>query len=102
MQFLIIAYDFTDEEAFSRRMNARNKHIEYSNKLIKNKQMIFGVALLDENGKMIGSTCVYEFPSKSDLEKMLKNEPYIVERVWDNIEIKPCKLGPSFESYARD
>ncbi|MDN4634762.1 hypothetical protein QCD71_24975, partial [Sphingomonas sp. PsM26] len=72
------------------------------NELIKNKQMIFGAAILDEHGKMIGSSCIYDFPSKSNLDNMLKNEPYIVGKVWDKIEIVFCKVGPSFESYVRD
>lgn len=97
MQFLVTAYDFTDKEAVARRVLAREKHISFSNALIKKGQMIFGVALLDRNKKMIGSCCVYDFPTKEDLQNTLKNEPYITEKVWDKIEIKTCKVGPSFE-----
>ena len=97
MQFLVTAYDYKDNEALSRRIAAREQHVLFSNELIKKGQMIFGVALLDENGKMIGSSCVYDFPAKEDLENMLKSEPYITEKVWEKIEISLCKVGPSFE-----
>ena len=30
-------------------------------------------------------------------EKMLEKEPYIIGKVWQKIEIVPCKIGPSFE-----
>lgn len=97
MQFLVTAYDYKDKEAPSRRIAAREKHISFSNELIKKKHMIFGLALLDQNQKMIGSCCIYDFPTKEDLENMLKTEPYVTEKVWEKIEIKLCKVGPSFE-----
>ena len=97
MQFLVTAFDYTDEGVQARRTSAREQHIAFSNQLIKRGQMIFGIALLNENGKMIGSSCVYDFPAKEDLENMLKSEPYITEKVWEKIEISLCKVGPSFE-----
>ena len=63
MQFLVIAYDFTDRDALNRRISAREKHILFSNELIKNDHMIFGVAILNENGEMVGSSCIYDFSS---------------------------------------
>lgn len=97
MQFLVTAYDYTGKDGLNRRISAREKHVSFSNELIKKGQMIFGVALLDKNGKMIGSSCVYEFPTKEDLQNMLKSEPYVTEKVWEKIEIEVCKVGPSFE-----
>ena len=97
MQFLLTAYDGNDEQALERRLSNRDAHIQFSNELISKKQMLFGIAILTEEGKMIGSQVVYDFPSKQDLEKMLEKEPYIIGKVWQKIEIVPCKIGPSFE-----
>ncbi len=97
MQFLLTAYDGTDEKAQERRFTNREAHIKFSNDLVVKKQMLFGIAILDKENKMIGSCCVYDFPTKEDLHNMLKSEPYIIGKVWEKIEIKVCKVGPSFE-----
>ena len=96
MQFLLIAYDGTDEKALERRLSSRQAHIDYSNKLKENGNMIFGAAILDKNEKMIGSAIVYEFPSREELDSCLRKEPYVTNKVWQKIEIKSCKVGPSF------
>ena len=84
--------------ALDRRMSSRQAHIDYSNKLKENGNMIFGVAILNEDEKMIGSAVVYDFPSRRELNICLKKEPYILNNVWQKIDIKPCKVGPSFVS----
>ena len=96
MQFLLIAYDDTDKNALERRLNVRQSHLQYCDVLKQNGNMIFGVAILDKNEKMIGSMVVYDFLTKTELDKCLSNEPYIINKVWQKIEIKPCKIGPSF------
>ena len=55
-----------------------------------------GAALLDEKGKMIGSVIILGYPSRKELDDCLRIEPYVVNRVWEKIEIKPCKVGPTF------
>ncbi len=97
MQFLLTAYDGIDEKATERRLSNRDAHIKFSNELVSKKQMLFGVALLNDKGEMIGSSIVYDFPSREELEQALKDEPYILGKVWQKIEIEPCKIGPSFE-----
>ena len=96
MQFLLIAYDDLDAKALERRMSSRQGHLDYSDKLKENGNMIFGIAILNENEKMIGSAVVYDLPSREELYTILKNEPYIVNNVWQKIDIQPCKVGPSF------
>lgn len=98
MQFLLTAYDGTDEKAAERRLANRDAHIKFSNELVAKKQMLFSVAILNNQGKMIGSSVIYDFSSKEELEKILKEkEPYVLGNVWQKIEIEPCKIGPSFE-----
>lgn len=91
MQFLLIGYDDTDTEAPARRLRVREEHIENINKLKKTGECLFGGAILNDNGNMIGSMIVYDFPDRQSLDMMLKEETYIVNGVWKQIEIKPFK-----------
>jgi uncharacterized protein YciI len=93
MQFLLIAYDDTDEGALDRRMSARPEHLEKVADLKQNGEFLLGGAILNDNEKMIGSMIVYEFPDRKSLEERLKEEPYITKGVWQKIEIKPFRLA---------
>ena len=53
-QYLITAYDGTDENALERRMNVRPFHLEGAKKLKENGNFIIGGAILNEEGNMIG------------------------------------------------
>lgn len=98
MQFVIIARDYKDEAALSRRLAARSAHIELSNKALAKGEQLFGVAMLNEKNEMCGSVMVVELPSRADVDQWLQNEPYITGKVWEQVEIIPCKIGPSFEA----
>lgn len=93
MQFLLTAYDGTDAEALQRRLKVRGEHLEKNDGLKKTGEFLFGGAILDEAGKMIGSMIVYEFPDRQSLDKKLKEEPYITGGVWKKIEIHPFRLA---------
>jgi uncharacterized protein YciI len=93
MQFLLTAYDGTDSEALQRRLKVRGEHLEKIDGLKKTGEFLFGGAILDEAGKMIGSMIVYEFPDRQSLDKKLKEEPYITGGVWEKIEIHPFRLA---------
>lgn len=91
MQFLLVAFDGTDPEALERRMKARPGHLENVAVLKKRGEFLLGGAILDDNGKMIGSMMVYEFPDRAALDKCLENEPYINHGVWGKIDIRPFR-----------
>ena len=93
MQFLLIAYDGTTPDALDRRLRVRQEHLESIARFKKNGEFIFGGAILDEKGKMIGSAIVYNFPDRATLDERLDEEPYITEGVWQKIEIMPFKLA---------
>ncbi|MBM7608951.1 uncharacterized protein YciI [Lysinibacillus composti] len=96
MQYIITAYDGTDEQAINRRLMAREKHLKSVEKRVKDGQHLYGAAILDDNGKMIGSMMVVDFPSKDELDNWLKVEPYVVEHVWQKIDIQPCSVASIF------
>ena len=93
MQFLIVAFDGTDPDALERRMKARPGHLENVAVLKKRGEFLLGGAILDDQGKMIGSMIVYEFPDRALLDKCLENEPYIINKVWEKIDIRPYRLA---------
>ena len=96
MQFIVLAYDGTDGEALDRRMQAREEHLRLVKDKVEAGEHLYGAALLDEEGKMIGSMMVVEYPSREALEDWLKVEPYVMGNVWQEIDIKPCQVPPVF------
>jgi uncharacterized protein YciI len=95
MQFLLIAYDGTDEGALERRMKVREDHLNKVAGLKKVGEFLFGGAILDDGGKMIGSMIVYEFPDRQSLDEMLKEESYITGGVWKKVDIQPFRHAKS-------
>ena len=93
MQFLLIAYDGTDSNAESRRLNARPMHLEKIETLKKSGEFLCGGAILNDEGRMIGSAILYDFPDKASLDEWLKEEPYINKGVWKEIKIVPFRLA---------
>ena len=88
MQFLVKAYD--GEGMLNKRMEVRPRHLEGMKAL--GKQIICAGGLLDVEGKMKGSALVMEFPDRAALEEYLKNEPYVVEGVWQKIEVEAMNV----------
>jgi uncharacterized protein len=95
MQFLLVAYDGTDEGALERRMKVREDHLNKVATLKKKEEFLFGGAILDDNGKMIGSMIVYEFPDRQSLDEMLNEEPYMTGGVWKKVNIQPFRHAKS-------
>lgn len=96
MQYIVTGYDGTDEKAIDRRLDAREEHLKGVEKRFRAGEHLYAAALLDETGKMIGSLMVVEYPSREELDKWLENEPYIIGKVWEKVEIKPCSVAPLF------
>lgn len=97
MEFVIIAKDYKDENALERRLKARERHLELNKKLIEEGKVLFAAALLNENGTMIGSTLIVNFSDKDEIGKWLEQEPYVIGKVWENIEIISCKVSDAFK-----
>lgn len=87
MQFLITAYDGTDEGALDRRMSVRPLHLESVAKVKEKGTVLCAGGILDENGRMIGSALVFDLPSREALNEYLANEPYVIHGVWKDIRI---------------
>lgn len=96
MQFIVIAYDGTDEKAMDRRLAVREEHLKSVERRFNAGEHLYGSAILDDNGKMIGSMMVVEYPSRKELDEWLENEPYVIGDVWRKIEIRPGRVAPLF------
>lgn len=94
MQFVVTAVDFTDPEALQRRLANREAHINGARKLIKEGRFISGGAILDDTGRMIGSTLHLDFPDRETLDQFLQQDPYVSGKVWEHFDIRPVKLLP--------
>lgn len=95
MQFMVVAYDGTDEKALERRMAVREAHLKGAKEMFDEGKLLYASGILNDDGKMIGSMMVVDFESKAELEeKWLKNEPYIKGSVWENIDIKRAGVAP--------
>lgn len=96
MQFLAIARDYAD--ALDRRMAVREEHLARGNDMRDRGELLFAVAILDEDSRMVGSMYVLDVASRQKVDEWLKSEPYVTANVWENIEVLPCRVGPSFTS----
>ncbi|MFD2147139.1 YciI family protein [Mucilaginibacter antarcticus] len=92
-QFLITAYDYTDDGALERRMNIRPHHLDGARALKASGNFIIGGAMVDEEGKMIGSTMVLQFNDEEELLAWQKSEPYITQKIWESVDIKPFRVA---------
>ena len=92
MQFMIVAYDGTDEGALNRRLAVRDSHIAGAVELKNKGNLIAGGAILDDAGRMIGSTTYVDFEFRAELDAWLERDPYLTGDVWRDITITPIRL----------
>ena len=88
MQFIITAHDGTN--MLEKRMAVRPRHLEGMAKL--GEHIVCAGGLLDDKGTMKGSVLVLYFEDRAALEDYLKNEPYVVEHVWEKIEVETVNV----------
>ena len=84
MQFIIKAYD--GPNMLEKRMEVRPRHLEGMNRL--GDHIICAGGLLDEEGKMKGSALIMDFDDREGLDAYLASEPYVLEHVWEKIEVE--------------
>lgn len=88
MQFLITAFD--GKNMLDTRMAVRPEHLEGMAGL--GDHVVCAGGLLDEDGKLKGSALVVEFDDRAGVDEYLRNEPYVVNRVWEKIEVEPINV----------
>jgi hypothetical protein len=97
MQFIVIAYDSTDETALERRMTVRPEHLKQAEKWHQNGQWLYACGILNKQGDLIGSMIVCDFPSREALhQEWLNHEPYVLGKVWERIDVHPALVPPFY------
>ena len=97
MQWLIIARDGSDDGAPERRLTARPAHLENAAKLQAKGHLLLGGALIDDDGKMIGTAAVAQFATRAGLDAWLATDPYVTGDVWREIEVHPYRVAPHYD-----
>jgi|SRR6266446_8779834 uncharacterized protein len=92
-QYLVLAYDGSDEGAPARRQAVRPAHFDGIKTMVERGELRAAGAILDEAGRMIGSVVFAEFPSRAELDAWLEREPYVKQGVWQRVEVKPFRLA---------
>ena len=98
MEFLVIAHDRTDDEALARRMVVRERHLAAARRTIESGNMLIGGAILDEEGRMVGSMTVVSFPDRTAFDHWLENVPYNKNGVWEKVEVYPYHVAVMTDS----
>lgn len=94
MQFIVTAYDFDDEDAINRRLSSRAAHLADIEKMVKAGTFLSGGAILNEKGKMIGSSMHVDFFSRAEVDTWIKQDPYTTGRVWNSVVVSEGALFP--------
>ena len=88
MQFIITAYDGPGQ--LEKRMEVRPRHLENMARI--RSSVVCAGGLLDDEGKMKGSVLVLDFPSREQLDDYLSSEPYILEHVWEKVQVETMNV----------
>lgn len=88
MQFIITAYDGPGQ--LEKRMEVRPRHLENMARI--RSSVVCAGGLLDDEGKMKGSVLVLDFPSREQLDEYLSSEPYILEHVWEKVQVETMNV----------
>jgi len=75
-----------------RRLAARQAHIDLGEQLRQSGNMWYGAALWNAQNQMIGSMLLMDFPSEKELHEWLDHEPYVVDKIWEKLEIQKCNV----------
>ena len=92
-QYLVTGYDYTDEGALQRRMDVRQHHLDNLKALKESGNFIIGGAVLNDEGNMIGSVMIMQFETDEELEAWKKSDPYVTQKIWESVDIKPYKVA---------
>ncbi len=77
-------------------MAARDAHLKTCADSVASGNQLIGAAMMNDEGKMYGSVMVMDFPDRAALDEWLKREPYISGKVWESVEVIPCKVPDTF------
>ncbi|KAI9283933.1 hypothetical protein BC943DRAFT_326671 [Umbelopsis sp. AD052] len=98
LRFIFLVHDQTDEDALSRRLAVRQKHLEVALPDKRSGYIVTGGAILDshDSKNMIGSSMVIEGNSEKEIWERLQNDIYCTGNVWD---MRTAQLIPIVDGF---
>jgi len=75
MQFVVLAFDSEDPDAYERRKQARRDHSTGVKRLKADGCFRDGGALMSNDGKTIGSILLLDFANRDGLDRYLSSDP---------------------------
>jgi uncharacterized protein YciI len=95
MPFLVLAFDYPPPAGPERRRSCREEHLKQGEKFYEEGKWLCAAGILNESGDLIGSIIICDFPSEEALRQdWLDKEPYVLNRVWEKIQIFPIRPAP--------
>ncbi|GLY16756.1 hypothetical protein Kisp01_37710 [Kineosporia sp. NBRC 101677] len=92
VEYLITAWDGTDEHALERRLAVREAHLAGAQVLSERGELLSGGAILDDDGRMIGSSMHVAFADEAAFRAWYDAEPYVTGDVWRDVSIRPMRI----------
>jgi uncharacterized protein len=89
MHYAFVGYDRPN--SLSLRMQVRPEHLEHLEAL--GDRLVLAGPFLDDKGDMVGSIVVIEAASQKEAEEVFGSDPFVVNRLFDSITIKPWRLS---------
>lgn len=96
MQYFVTMLDGTDADAPARREAVRPRHLARAERFQHAGNLLLGGALLDDDGRVIGSAAIVQFHTRADLDDWLHNDPFVLEGVWVDIDVRPYRVAPHY------
>ncbi len=98
MQFLVIMRmrDPSDTATQERREKARADHLAGASKLREQRHLLAGGAIFDSENRAAGSAAIASFDTREELDNWLRNDPYRLADVWQEIEVIPFTVSPHY------
>ena len=90
MDFVITAKDYKNQ--VQRRIDNRPEHIKGLITAAKSGNLISAGALTNDKEEMIGSSVHIRFENREKLDMWLANEPYVINKVWETVEVNTVNL----------
>jgi uncharacterized protein len=100
MHYLVTGHDHPGELGRRRRAAAREEHLAHLGS-VDGARPLFGAAMLDEDGQMVGSVLVMDAEDRAALQAWLDVEPYVVADVWAEVTVQPCQVAQGFLAQTR-
>jgi hypothetical protein len=89
LHYALIAHD--KPNALQRRLDTRPDHLKHLESL--GDKLVLAGPFLDEQGNMVGSIVIVEADSLVEAEAALREDPFVINGVFDSMTIKPFRIG---------